>query len=58
MQEWYLGWWSKPKKMTKKQIQEMIHNMQETEIINKRSKEYHEKEEREADSILDQLEKE
>ena len=54
MQEWYHGWW-RPKKMTKKQIQEMVNNMKKTEIISKKSKDYHKKEELEAEDILKKL---
>jgi hypothetical protein len=41
--------------MTKKQINEMINNMKKSEIINKKSKQYHEKEEIEAEDILKKL---
>ncbi len=52
MQEWYYGWWWRPKRMTKKQIEEMIKNMKKTGIINKKSNEYHKQEEMEAENIL------
>lgn len=55
MQEWYYGWWHNPKRMTKRQIQEMVRNMQKSSIVNKKSKEYHKKEEIEADNILKKL---
>lgn len=54
MQEWYYGWW-RPKKMTKKQINEMINNMKKTSIVNEKSKQYHKKEEAEAEDILKKL---
>ena len=56
MQEWYYGWW-KPKKMTRKQINEMIDNMRKTSIISEKSKQYHKKEEIEAENILKKLDK-
>ena len=52
MQEWYYGWWWKPQRMTKKQINEMIKNMKKTGIVSKKSNEYHKKEEKEADNLL------
>ena len=55
MQEWYYGWWKKPKRMTRKQIQEMLNNMKKTDVINKKSKQYHEKEEIEAEEIMKKL---
>ncbi len=55
MQEWYYGWWQPPKRMTKRQIQEMLSNMQKSSIVNKKSREYHRKEEIEADNILKKL---
>lgn len=56
MQEWYSwGWW-RLKRMTKKEIQEMLNNMKKTWLINEKSKKYHEKEEIEADCILKKLE--
>ncbi len=56
MQEWYHGWW-RPKKMTRQQIQDMINNMKKSASINKKSQQYHKKEENEADDILKKLEK-
>lgn len=56
MQEWYYGWNSTPKKMTRKQIRDMINNMQKTEIVNKKSKQYHDIEEKEAEDILKKIE--
>lgn len=52
MNEWYSWWYQRPKKMTKKQIQEMIKNMKKSEIIAEKSKQYHKNEETEADNIL------
>ena len=43
--------------MTKKQINDMIKNMKKTEIISKKSKDYHKKEEIEAEDILKKLDK-
>ena len=57
MQEWYYGWWWRPKRMTKKQIEEMVKNMKITGIINKKSNEYHKQEEKEADNLLEWLQK-
>jgi len=57
MQEWYYGWWWRPKRMTKKQIEEMVKNMKKTGIINKKSNEYHKQEEKEADNLLEWLQK-
>lgn len=54
MWEWYHGWW-RPKRMSKKQIDEMIKNMKKTWIIKKKSNEYHKKEEIEAEDILRQI---
>lgn len=55
MQEWYYGWGGRPKKMTKRQIQEMLNNMRKSDIVNKKSKQYHEKEEIEAEEIIKKL---
>lgn len=55
MQEWYHSWWWIPRKMSRKQIQEMLDNMKKSEIVNKKSKEYHKKEELEAEDILKKL---
>lgn len=57
MQEWYHSWWWRPKKMTKKQIQEMVHNMQKSGIVREKAKQYHQKEEMEAEDILKKLDK-
>ena len=57
MQEGYHGWWWKPKKMTRKQVQEMVNNMKKTEIISEKSDQYHKKEEIEAEDILKKLDK-
>jgi hypothetical protein len=43
--------------MTKKQINEMVNNMKKTNIINEKSKQYHKKEEVEAENILKDLNK-
>jgi hypothetical protein len=43
--------------MTKKQIDEMIKNMKKSDIINKKSNEYHKQEEKEADDILKKLDR-
>lgn len=56
MQEWYSGWWT-PRKMSQKQIREMVKNMKKSEIINKKSTEYHKKEEIEAEDIIKKLDK-
>ena len=55
MQERYSwgGW--RPKKMTRKEIQEMLNNMKKTWLINEKSKKYHEEEVVEADNILKKL---
>ena len=58
MQEWYYGWWRASKKMTKKQINEMINNMKKSGIISEKSKQYHKNEEIEAEDILKKLDKE
>ena len=57
MQEWYYGWWWRPKRMTQKQINEMINNMKKTNKINEKAKQYHKKEEIEAENILKDLNK-
>ena len=41
--------------MTKKQLQEMIHNMKKSEVISEKAKKYHKKEEIEAEEILKKL---
>lgn len=55
MWEWYHGWWWRPKRMTKKQIEEMIKNMGKTKIISEKSNRYHEDEEKKADDILKRI---
>lgn len=55
MQEWYYSWWWRTKRLSKKQIQEMLDNMKKSEIIKEKSKEYHKKEEVEAEDILKRL---
>ena len=57
MQEWYYGWCWRPKRMTKKQIKEMVNNMKKSSIINEKSNQYHKKDEREAEDILKKLNK-
>lgn len=52
MQEWYYGWWWRPKRMTQKQIRDMVNNMKKSKIVNKKSNQYHKKEEIEAEDIL------
>lgn len=54
MQEWYYGWW-RPKRMTQKQIRDMVNNMKKSKIVNKKSNQYHKKEEIEAEDILRRL---
>lgn len=56
MQEGYTWWWLRPKRMTKKQIQEMVSNMKKTEIINHKAEKYHQEEEKQANDILKKLE--
>jgi len=41
--------------MTKKQIQEMLNNMGKADVINKKSRQYHEREEIEAEEIIKKL---
>ena len=55
MQEWYSWGWGRPKRMTRKEIQEMVNNMKKTWLISEKSNKYHEKEELEADNILKKL---
>jgi len=54
MQEWYHWWWTH-KKMTKKQIQKMVDNMRKSWDINRKSNDFHKKEEKETEDILKQL---
>ena len=56
MQEWYHWWWQS-RRMTRREIQEMIKNMQKSWIIQEKAKAYHKKEESEADDILKKLNK-
>lgn len=56
MQESYHWWWSS-KRMSQKQIREMISNMKKSQIINQKSNEYHKKEQIDAEDILKQLDK-
>ena len=44
--------------MTRKQINEMINNMKKSDIVSEKSKQYHKKEEMEAEDILRKLNKE
>lgn len=55
MQEWYSGGHYSPKRMTKKQIQEMVQNMKKSQIVIEKSNEYHKQEEGEAENILKKL---
>ena len=55
MQEWYHGSWWRPQRMTRKQMQEMVKNMRKSWIISEKSKQYHQKEEQEANEILKKL---
>lgn len=55
MREWYHWSWWRQKRMTKKQIQEMVNNMKKSWVISQKSNEYHKKEEKEADDILKKL---
>jgi hypothetical protein len=55
MQESYHASWWRPKRLTRQQTQEMIRNMQKSWIINEKSKQYHKKEEIEAENILKKL---
>lgn len=55
MQEWYHWWGWRQRRMTKKQLQEMIHNMKKSEVISEKAKKYHKKEEIEAEEILKKL---
>jgi hypothetical protein len=41
--------------MTKKQIKEMIKNMEKSKIITEKSNEYHKKDENDAENILKKL---
>ncbi len=52
MQEWYSGGHYPQKRMTKKQIKEMIKNMEKSKIITEKSNEYHKKDENDAENIL------
>ena len=55
MQEWYSGGHYSTRRMTKKQIQEMIQNMKKSKVVNEKSNQYHKKEEHEAEDILKRL---
>jgi len=55
MWEWYHGWWWMSKRITKKQVEEMVRNMKKTKIISERSDKYHEDEGKMADDILKQI---
>ena len=41
--------------MSQRQIREMINNMKKSKVVNKRSNQYHKKEEMEADDILKKI---
>lgn len=55
MYEWYVSWWWRPKRMTRKQINEMVNNMKKSKVISEKSRQYHKKEEIEAENILKKL---
>jgi len=55
MWEWYHGWWWRPKRMTQRQIREMVNNMKKSKIVVNKSNQYHKKEEMEADDILKKI---
>lgn len=55
MQEGYSGWHYSPKRMSKKQVQEMIQNMKKSKIVNEKSNQFHKKEKDEAEDILKRL---
>ena len=55
MQEWYSSGYYPPKRMTKRQIQEMIKNMKKSKVITDKSNKYHEKDEDDAENILKKL---
>ena len=54
MQEWYHGWW-RLKRPTKREILEMVRNMQKIKKINEKSKKYHEREKFEAEKCLEKI---
>ena len=53
--EWYHGWWGR-RRISQKQVNEMINNMKKSSIVCEKSKKYHKKEETEAEAILKKLE--
>lgn len=55
MQEWYSGGHYSPKSVSKKQIQEMVKNMKKSKVVSERSRQFHKKEEIEAEDILKRL---
>ena len=55
MQEWYSGGHYFPKRVSKKQIQEMVKNMKKSKVVSEKSNQYHKKEEGEAEDILKRL---
>ena len=55
MQEWYHGWWNSSRRMSQKQVREMINNMKKSSIINKKANQYHKKELEEAEDILKKI---
>lgn len=55
MQEWYSGGHYSPKRVSKKQIQEMVKNMKKSKVVSEKSNQYHKKEEGEAEDILKRL---
>ena len=55
MQEWYSGGLYSTKRVTKKQIHEMVKNMKKSKVVSEKSNQYHKKEEVEAEDILKRL---
>lgn len=57
MQEWYSGGHYSPRRVSKKQIQEMVKNMKKSKVVSEKSNQYHKQEESEAEEILRELDK-
>lgn len=55
MQEWYSWGHYSQKRMTRRQVQQMVQNMKKSKIINEKSNQYHKKEEVEAENILNNI---
>lgn len=55
MQEWYSGGHYSSRRVTKKQIHEMVKNMKKSKVVSEKSNQYHKKEEVEAEDILKRL---